>query len=182
MKTFLAVVAIILSTVAVAGAEVDNPEYQRWSGFKAGAWVKFKMVSEASGTKTELEQAVKLVELTPAKAVVEIGMVTGGSKLPAQKDEVLTKQREQLGKRLEELKQKQQQARQKLVDELKERGEREVRARADALKKRQEEELKKRQELLQRRQKQEKARHEELLKKKDQQQAAAKQAAGGKHR
>ena len=61
MKTFLAVVAILLSTVATAGADVDNPEYQRWSGFKAGAWVKFKMVSEAGGAKTEVEQTVKLV-------------------------------------------------------------------------------------------------------------------------
>ena len=77
MKTFLAVVAIILSTVAVADAQVDNPEYKFWSGFKAGAWVKFKMVSESSGTKTEMEQTVKLVDLTLAKAVVETGMVMG---------------------------------------------------------------------------------------------------------
>jgi hypothetical protein len=34
---------------------------------------------------------VKLVELTPAKAVVEIGMVTGGNKLPAQKREIPAK-------------------------------------------------------------------------------------------
>ena len=91
MTTFLAVVAILLSTVATAGADADNPEYQRWSGFKAGAWVKFKMVSEAGGAKTEVEQTVKLVELTPAKAVVEIGMVTGGNKLPAQKREIPAK-------------------------------------------------------------------------------------------
>ena len=91
MTTFLAVVAILLSTVATAGADVDNPEYQRWSGFKAGAWVKFKMVSEAGGAKTEVEQTVKLVELTPAKAVVEIGMVTGGNKFPAQKREIPAK-------------------------------------------------------------------------------------------
>jgi hypothetical protein len=91
MKTFLSVVAIILSTVAVADAQVDNPEYKFWSGFKAGAWVKFKMVSEASGTKTELEQTVKLVELTGAKAVVETGMVMAGNKLPSQKREIPAK-------------------------------------------------------------------------------------------
>ena len=91
MKIFLAVAAIILSTVAMAGADEDNPEYQRWSGFKAGAWVKFKMVTEASGVKTDMEQTVKLVELTPAKAVVEIGMVTGGNKLPAQRREIPAK-------------------------------------------------------------------------------------------
>ena len=90
MKTFLTVVAIILSTVATAGAE-DNPEYKSWSGFKAGAWVKFKMVSESSGAKTELEQTVKLVEMTNAKAVVETGMVMAGNKLPAQKREIPAK-------------------------------------------------------------------------------------------
>ena len=91
MKTFLAVVAIVLSTVAVADAQVDNPEYKFWSGFKAGAWVKFKMVTEASGTKTEMEQTVKLVDLTPAKAVVETGMVMAGNKLPAQKRDIPAK-------------------------------------------------------------------------------------------
>ena len=91
MKTFLAVVAIIVSTVAVTEAQVDNPEYARWSGFKTGAWVKFRMVTEASGTKTEMEQTVKLVELTPAKAVVETGMVMAGNKLPAQKREIPAK-------------------------------------------------------------------------------------------
>ncbi len=91
MKTFLAVAAIILSTVAVAGAEMDNPEYKSWSGFKAGAWVKFKMVSEARGVKTEMDQTVKLVELTNAKAVVEISMVMAGNKLPAQKREIPAK-------------------------------------------------------------------------------------------
>ena len=91
MKTFLTVAAIIFSTVAMAGAEVDNPEYRSWSGFKAGAWVKFKMVSEANGVKTEIEQTVKLVELTSAKAVVETGMVMAGNKLPAQKREIPAK-------------------------------------------------------------------------------------------
>jgi hypothetical protein len=91
MKTFLAVAAIVLSTVAVADAQMDNPEYKSWSGFKAGAWVKFKMVSEASGVKTEIEQTVKLVELTNAKAVVETGMVMAGNKIPAQKREIPAK-------------------------------------------------------------------------------------------
>ena len=92
MKTFLAVVAIIFSTVALAGgAEMDNLEYKNWSGFKPGAFVKFKMVTEASGTKTEMEQTVKLVELTGAKAVVETSMVAAGNKLPAQKREIPAK-------------------------------------------------------------------------------------------
>lgn len=92
MKTFLAVAAIIVSTVATTDAQqVDNPEYKSWSGFKAGAWVKFKMVSEAGGTKTEMEQTVKLVEMTPAKAVVETGMVAAGNKLPAQKRDIPAK-------------------------------------------------------------------------------------------
>ena len=91
MKTLLAVVAIILSSVAMAEAQVDNPEYKRWSGFKPGAFVKFKMVTEASGTKTEMEQTLKLIELTPAKAVVEMTFVSAGTKMPAQSREIPAK-------------------------------------------------------------------------------------------
>jgi hypothetical protein len=93
MKTWLAVMAIVLSTVvmAEAQAQIDNPEYKRWAGFKAGAYVKFKMVSEASGTKSESEQTIKLVEITPAKAVVEMTMVAMGNKLPPQKRDIPAK-------------------------------------------------------------------------------------------
>jgi len=93
MKTFLAVVALIVSTAVTAHAQgqIDNPEYQRWSPFKAGAYVKFKMTSEASGNKNEMEQTYKLLEITPAKAVVEITMVAMGSKMPAQKRDIPAK-------------------------------------------------------------------------------------------
>jgi hypothetical protein len=93
MKIFLAVAALIVSTVMTAEAQgqIDNPEYKMWSGFKAGAFVKFKMVSEASGNKSETEQTVKLVEITPAKAVVEMTIVAMGNKLPPQKRDIPAK-------------------------------------------------------------------------------------------
>lgn len=92
MKTLLALVALLVWTASVAvGADIDNPEYKHWSAFKPGAFVKFKMVSEASGTKTELEQTVKLVDVSPAKAVVETVMIMGGNTLPAQKRDVPAK-------------------------------------------------------------------------------------------
>jgi len=92
MKTLLVAVAMLVVTASVAaGADIDNPEYQRWSAFKPGAFVKFKMVSEASGTKTEMAQTVKLVEVSPTRAVVEVVMVAGGQTLPAQKRDVPAK-------------------------------------------------------------------------------------------
>ena len=93
MRTFLAVVAGLLVSVAgaVADAQVDNPEYKRWASFKPGAFVKFKMVTEAGGNITAMEQTVKLLELTGAKAVVEVSMVSSGAKMPAQKRDIPAK-------------------------------------------------------------------------------------------
>ena len=92
MKALLAAVALLVATAVTADAQqIDNPEYKNWSGFKPGAWVKFKSTSEAAGTKSETEQTTKLLEVTPAKAVVEITMVAMGNKMPPHKREIPAK-------------------------------------------------------------------------------------------
>ena len=88
-----------LATLGVAVAavlaglrqDVDNPEFKTWSGAKKGAWVKYKMTSEAAGNKTEMEQTTKLVDLSDAKATVETAMTVAGTALPGQKREVPAK-------------------------------------------------------------------------------------------
>src|SRR5882672_6045106 len=51
--------------------ERDNPAFKYWSEWKVGAWAKYKTISEASGTRIEIETTTKLIEITPDKAVVE---------------------------------------------------------------------------------------------------------------
>lgn len=75
--------------------KVDNKEYKAWSDASVGAWCKFKMVTEASGTKTEMEMTHLVVEKTDEKVVLETAtvMVIAGAKteLPAQKREIPAK-------------------------------------------------------------------------------------------
>jgi len=82
----------VLATLALltGGAleDVDNPDYKSWSKFKAGAMVKYKMVAEAGGTKTESEMSLKLVELTGEKAVVETAFLFGGNALPGERNPI----------------------------------------------------------------------------------------------
>jgi len=54
----------------------ENPVYKQWAKFKVGTMVKYKQESDMAGTKTEGEMTYTLVELTPEKAVVEMGMTT----------------------------------------------------------------------------------------------------------
>lgn len=89
-------VAALLAVVGVARAEkIDNPEYKNWSQFKVGSSVTMKMVTEASGMKTEMEQTTTLVELTGDKAVLETKgkMVVSGNTMdmPASKRDVPAK-------------------------------------------------------------------------------------------
>jgi hypothetical protein len=90
-----AVFGLLLCTSRARAEDMDNPEYANWKGFKVGSSVTMKMVSEASGFKSEMEQTHKLVELTADKAVVETAgvMITGGNKinLPATKREIPAK-------------------------------------------------------------------------------------------
>ena len=86
-------VSVLVSVAALLGMARDeeNHEYKMWSGFKKGAWVKYKTVSEAAGFKTELEQTITLADLTAEKASIETIMVMSGNKLPAQKRDIPAK-------------------------------------------------------------------------------------------
>ena len=88
MSKVLAVAAI---QALVSAQDVDNAEYKSWSGSKVGTAVKSKMVSEAMGNKTEMDQVVTLVELTADKAVIETVMTMMGNAMPGQKREIPAK-------------------------------------------------------------------------------------------
>lgn len=93
-STFYVAVLSLFASSTFAG-DIDNPMYKNWSAFKVGTWVKSTSVTEASGMKTEMETTSKLVELTAAKAVVEVtmSMTMMGNKtdMPARKDEIPAK-------------------------------------------------------------------------------------------
>jgi hypothetical protein len=73
----------------------DNPEYLKWSRFKAGSFVRLRMENNANGEKIVNELTVTLVELTKDKAVVETtGRVIRGKKVserPAMRAEYLAR-------------------------------------------------------------------------------------------
>ncbi|HNW36908.1 MAG TPA: hypothetical protein PKM25_18350, partial [Candidatus Ozemobacteraceae bacterium] len=74
MKRFACILMAVLAAATVFAADmVDNPSYAAWSKFKIGTELKYKQVSEVANMKTESEITYKLVELTPEKAVVEMG-------------------------------------------------------------------------------------------------------------
>jgi phosphomevalonate kinase len=95
LGALVALAAFALAPAARAGEMVDNPEYKMWSGFKAGSSVTMKMVTEASGMKTEMEQTTTLLEISGDKAVLETKgkMVVSGNAMdmPAQKRDVPAK-------------------------------------------------------------------------------------------
>lgn len=97
----LGVVVAILG-VALSGAgwgqdgkTIDNPQYQAWSAFKVGSFVKQKTVMAGTGFNTEMFITQKLVEKTAEKLVLEMSqtMISNGQKMnmPAQKTEVKAK-------------------------------------------------------------------------------------------
>ncbi len=84
MKRFACILMAVLAAATVFAADmVDNPSYAAWSKFKIGTELKYKQVSEVANMKTESEITYKLVELTPEKAVVEMGgaSVVAGNKM-----------------------------------------------------------------------------------------------------
>jgi hypothetical protein len=95
----VAILAVCLLTpvsrAAAADEElVDNPAYKSWSEHKVGSAVTYQSntVIGAQTIKTEISQ--KLVELTPAKAVVEVSVkidIPGAQAPPAQKTELAAK-------------------------------------------------------------------------------------------
>jgi hypothetical protein len=74
MRNLLIVIAVVAFVVPVSAEEktVDNPTYKAWAAYKPGTTVKVKTVSDTAGNKSETIMAYKLLELTDAKAVVEM--------------------------------------------------------------------------------------------------------------
>ena len=66
----LVALALVVSAVAVADEQIDNEQYAKWSGFKAGYFVLLKITTKAG--EIECEQTIKMTlkELTDEKAVV----------------------------------------------------------------------------------------------------------------
>lgn len=75
--------------------KVENPQYKAWASFKAGSWVKHKMVMDAGGRAMEIETTATLLEVTPEKLILEQKqkMDVGGRtmELPAKREEVAAK-------------------------------------------------------------------------------------------
>lgn len=63
--------ALLALCTSVAAEEIDNEEYKLWAKFKAGSWVTYKQVSDAGGTKSEMEMTHKVLENTGDKIVIE---------------------------------------------------------------------------------------------------------------
>ena len=73
------------------GKEVLMPN--PWKGCGKGSWVKYKVVSEASGTKTEMEMTFTLVDSDEESYTQSTEMVMNGSKLPATEQKVSLRQK-----------------------------------------------------------------------------------------
>lgn len=82
-KIALALVAAALSVAAVQDEMVENPEYKGWAGQKAGAWVSFKVNTDAGTMQMASTMTFKLKEMTAEKAVVDsvTVMEMGGKKV-----------------------------------------------------------------------------------------------------
>src|SRR5689334_23002232 len=53
---------------------VDNPEYQRWTAFAPGAWVKHRTITEDPSGKKEGESLVRLLEKKADRVVLHLAM------------------------------------------------------------------------------------------------------------
>jgi len=75
MKMLLATLFLLLAQ------EADDPAFKRWSGFKAGSWVKFRRETvNAEGKIMDLGQVLTqtVVEADDKKVVIETVMEGGG--------------------------------------------------------------------------------------------------------
>lgn len=76
----LALVCLIGGSAFAQEKLVDNPEYQNWAKFKAGAFAKLKTVVETNvggqTQKIETTMTTKLIELTADKVVLEMSTST----------------------------------------------------------------------------------------------------------
>jgi len=53
----------------------ENPEYKAWSAFPAGAWVRHRHLEETADGSTEREITQRLIDRTPARAVLDVEAV-----------------------------------------------------------------------------------------------------------
>ncbi len=96
MRSTIVVPLLVASLSLFAGRavaeEVANPEYQGWAACKVGASATTETATVSGGTTTTVKSTTKLVELTDAKAVLEMTMsMKMGDKdteLPATKRDV----------------------------------------------------------------------------------------------
>lgn len=59
-----------------------------WEGCGKGSWVKYRMATEAGGTKTEMETTTTLVDFDDESYTVKTDMVMGGNAIPGQETKV----------------------------------------------------------------------------------------------
>jgi hypothetical protein len=87
--------AALCLSAGFAAAQEANPMYESWAKQKPGTSVTVKTSSEMMGQKTEMETNMKLVEVTPEKAVIEAKTTVDamGQKMeqPAQKMDIPAK-------------------------------------------------------------------------------------------
>lgn len=69
-----ALVCLSFCLFVPAADDQDNPEYKLWSKFKPGSSVTMKMVTEASGMKTEMVTTTVLKSLSDGELVLESKM------------------------------------------------------------------------------------------------------------
>ena len=72
---------MLLAFLLLLAQEADDPAYKRWSGCKAGSWVKFKRETiAAEGKVVDMQQELTqtLVEADAQKVVVETILEGGG--------------------------------------------------------------------------------------------------------
>lgn len=72
---------LLLALLVLLGQETDDPAFKRWTGSKAGSWVKFRRETvNAEGKTFDLKQEIlqTLAEIDDQKAVVHTTLEGGG--------------------------------------------------------------------------------------------------------
>lgn len=73
------------------GKEVLLPN--PWEGCGKGSWAKYRMVTEAAGTKTEMEMTTTLVNFDEDSYTIKTDMVMGGNAIPGQETKINLRQK-----------------------------------------------------------------------------------------
>ncbi len=73
------------------GKEVLLPN--PWEGCGKGSWAKYRMVTEAAGTKTEMEMTTTLVNFDEESYTIKTDMVMGGNAIPGQETKINLRQK-----------------------------------------------------------------------------------------